>query len=211
MDMQDKPAEPDPPPMVIPIDRTQALVRGLWRLACAAVLVGPMWLVDVDGRLLWQTQRATALALVVLYALLAIGGLSLLVYAIRWMVLAAWPRPLCIAISPASVAFCAGPWGKATYPWAQIRVGLDAELDDAPLEALLNHDLLPFMRHPDCDEDLALRIQRLAGLRTEQLSTLLMPYFKRSLSRSLLPFTVHGTDSARAARWPPPETLLGPG
>ena len=181
-----QPIAPDPPPSIrIAIDRTRAMVRGLWRGVCGALLVGPVFVMDLDWRLLWQTQRATFLASALLTTLLAVAGVVLLVYGVRWIMLAAWPGRVGVEISPLHISMRAGPFGKETYAWSEIRVAYDEDMDPSLWDVLLDDETLPCVRHPICEEDLVVRIQRLAALRTADLAALLKPYFKRGLAESL--------------------------
>ena len=180
-----QPIASQPPPSIrIAIDRTRAVVRGLWRVAVAVFLVGPVLVMDLDWKLLWQTQRATFLASVLLTALPAAAGLVLLVYGVRWIMLAAWPGRVGVEVSPMHISMCAGPFGKEIYSWSEIRVAYEADVDRALWDVLLDDETLPCVRHPACEEDLVVRIQRLSVLRTEELAAMLKPYFKRGLAES---------------------------
>lgn len=180
-----QPIAPDRPPSIcIAVDRTRAMVRGLWRVAFAALLFGPVLVMDLDWKLLWQTQRATFLASALLTALLAAAGLVLLVYGVRWIMLAAWPGRVGVDVSPLHISMRAGPFGQETYAWSEIRVAYDEDVDQALWNVLLDDETLPCVRHPACQEDLTVRIQRLAALDAAELAALLKPYFKRGLAES---------------------------
>ena len=180
----------DPPPSIrIAIDRTRAMVRGLWRLACGALLIGPVLIMDLDWELLWQAQRATFFASALLTALLTAAGLVVLVYGIRWIMLAAWPGRVGIDVSPLHISICAGPFGRESYVWSEIRVAYDEDVDQSLWDVLLDDETLPGVRHPACEEDLIVRIQRLAALRMEELTAVLKPYFKRGLMSATAPRT----------------------
>lgn len=173
-----------PPTLCIAVDRTRALVRGLWRVACGALLVGPVLLMDLDWKLLWQTQRATFLATSLLTTLVAAAGLILLVYGTRWIMLAAWPGRIGIDISPLHISMRAGPFGTEAYSWSEIRIAYDEDVDRAVWDVLLDDETLPHVWHPGCQEDLIARIERLTALRTEELAATLKPYLKRGLAAS---------------------------
>jgi len=176
--------ENHPLPLRLAVDRTRAMVRGLWRCVCGALLIGLILAIDLDWRLLWQAQKASFLAFGLLTALVAVAGLGLLTYGARWLLLAAWPSRMGVEVSPMQLTMRAGPFGTETYAWREIRVAYDEEVDHALWDVLLDDETLPRVRHPSCHEDLVVRIQRLSALQTAELAALLKPYLKRGLAAS---------------------------
>ncbi|MCG8406830.1 MAG: hypothetical protein MI923_16660 [Phycisphaerales bacterium] len=171
-----------PKPIQLPVDRTRSMTRGLWRLAASVLVTGSLWQANPDWGLLWQTHRATFLALATLYLIMIATSLLLLAAATRWLLLACWMAELGVEISPESVRMKLGPFGRKTYDWSGIQMKIEADFDWELIDHMLGDTVVPSMRHPDCGEDLLLRIQRFAGLETEELMALLRPYVKRALS-----------------------------
>lgn len=172
------------PSLRIAVDRTRAMVRGLWRCVCGALLIGMILAMDMDWRLLWQAQRATFLAYGLLIVLVGVVGLALLVCGARWLLLAAWPSHVGVEVSPLHLTLRAGPFGTETYAWPEIRIAYDEEVDPALWDVLLDDEALPGVRHPSCPEDLIVRIQRLSALQAAELAAMLKLYFKRGLAAS---------------------------
>lgn len=171
------------PRVSIKIDRGRAIVRGLCRLGGAVIIGGLLLVSQPDWGLLWQTQRATCVALGAVFMLLAATGAVLALSAVKWLLLSGWPGRLGIKISPDRVQLSLGPFGERTYDWARIRLRVDPDIDPAILDTLADDAFATHMRHPDCNEDLASRIQRFGGLEAEALNALLRPYLTRALIR----------------------------
>ena len=167
-----------PDPVRIPIDRACAVVRGVWRIACAAAIFGLLVVWQFDWPLLWRTQAATCLALATLQSILAIAGLVLFFTSVRWFLLACWPASMGMEIAVQGITLNAGPFGRAVYDWERIRIGFDQEVDWEIIDQMPDDAFMPYLRHPDCNEDIALRIQRLGGLEAEQMTAMLRPFLK---------------------------------
>ncbi len=175
-----------PDPIELSVDRIRAAVRGLWRSACAGLLIVLLWkwYSTSDWSLMWQSQRAIFIGLGIVYLTLVVLGLILLVPAIRWLVLVAWPARVGIEITPERITMRLGPFGEGVYDWLRIRMTLEPEVDPEVLEHMPDDAFVPRMYHPDCEEDMARRIQVFSGLTVEQVTTLLRPYLRRFLDPS---------------------------
>ncbi|MFQ5430775.1 MAG: hypothetical protein ACE5E1_10740 [Phycisphaerae bacterium] len=167
-----------PEPIRLPVDRTQALVRALWRLIVSVCLVGAALLPGLDWDLLWKTNRATALALAGLYLVLGVATVLLVVPAARWLALACWPAGLHIDISPDHIVLELGPFGRQAFDWSRIEMGVPESISEDLLDDMPDDSFLPFIRHPEIEEDLSRRIQRFVHIETERLTGLLRPYLE---------------------------------
>ncbi|MFQ5412200.1 MAG: hypothetical protein ACE5EC_07870 [Phycisphaerae bacterium] len=169
-----------PDPIELSVDRIRAAVRGLWRSACAGLLIALLWnwTAISDWGLLWQSQRASFIGLGVVYLVLAMSGLILLVPALRWLLLAAWPTRVGIEITPERITMRLGPFGGGVYDWSRIRMTLEPEVDPDVLEMLPDDAFVPRMFHPECEEDMARRIQVFSGLEAERVTALLRPLLR---------------------------------
>src|SRR6266404_3474317 len=117
------------PAITFPIERSHALMRGIWRLLCAAIVGGAGFVIWPDWRLLWLTQKASFLALLVIVVCVAIAAIALAIASIRWLLLACWPGPLDIQMTPQTISMRLGPFGSYGFNWSQLRLELDESVD----------------------------------------------------------------------------------
>lgn len=169
-----------PAPVRLQVDRARAMVRGLWRLGVSILIIFLLviWQRNLNWELLWHAHRATFLALSVFFLGLAAIAAVLLIICIRWLLLACWTAELGIEISSQTVSLKLGPFGRRTYDWSDIEMGIEQDFDVELLDRIPDDAIVTFMRHPDSNEDLLLRVQRFAGLETERLTSLMRPYLK---------------------------------
>ncbi len=180
-------AHNSPEPVWLRVDRTRALVRAAWRLILAGGIIGAGYLTGPEGMeawgWLWRSERAMFVAVATLEAAAAAAALGLLVGAVRWAILACWPKSLRLEIGPQEIALHVGPFGSGRYPWPEIRVEISPDVDPQFIERMPDDALAVSLRHPACHEDLAKRIERLAGVESERLTRLLRPHLEAAIRR----------------------------
>ncbi len=179
MDMTDDRTSPEPPlpePITLRVDRSKALVRGLWRLGIAGCCFWLLYVWDVRWEILWNTQTATFFGLGMLYLGLAAIALALLFPGLKWLLLMGWPGRLAIEITTRHVRFNLGPYGRADLDMERVSVTPDREIDSDMLELMPDDAFMTCMRHPAFDGDLGERIQVFSGIESERLNGLLRPY-----------------------------------
>ena len=176
--MADQPgADPSSPePFTLRVDRSMALVRGLWRLGVAGGCFWLLYVWDVRWGILWNTETATFIGLGTVYLGLAAVALSLLFPGLKWLLLVCWPGRLMIEINTRHVRFNLGPYGRAELDMERMSITPDREIDPDMLDLMPDDSFLTCMKHPALDGDLAGRIQVFSGLESERLNTLLRPY-----------------------------------
>jgi len=172
------------PVIDLPVDRTRALVRGLWRLLCAVLAAGLAFLIHVDWRLLWLAQPASFVGLGVIWLTLVCTGLALGTSAVRWLLLAVWPAELGARITPHDVRLRLGPFGSSVHRWQDIAIQIEDGLDPGLLDGLPDDAFVPVLRSSVTNEDLAATILLYSPLGAEQLTRRLRPYVSAFLSRA---------------------------
>ncbi len=171
------------PHFELPVDRGKAFVRGLWRLAGAVIAAGTLSLVRPDWRLLALTERASFLAIGFGWLVLAALTLTLLIVALLWMLLGAWPRPLRISIAPDGIRLWLGPFGSMARDWSAIRTEFDGLADEDQFDLMPDDSIAYRLVDRSTGRDLAATIQRFGGLDHEKLTRLLRPYLRTALGR----------------------------
>lgn len=166
------------PEFFLKADRSRALVRALWRLLCTVVTGGFVWQIRPDWRLLWQTQPASCLALALLALCLASVMLMLLVSAGRWLLLAVWPGPLGVRVTPRGLEMELGPLGRRAHEWSEIVVDVEEEFDPALIDALPDDSLALRIRRRGAKEDLARLIQLATNVSDEELTRRFRPLLR---------------------------------
>jgi len=166
-----------------PVDRARAAVRATWRVGVSLPLLLVAYRTARDARwdLMWLQDRAAWLGYAVLLAVLFIAVLPLLVSAIRWLLLVAWPSPMQVQVTPARISLALGPLGRRDYDWPHIRVRLADDLDPALLDDLPPEHVAVTLRHPQTPEEIGAMIVRFTSLDTDRLWIALRPYVKRAL------------------------------
>jgi len=159
-------------------DRSRAVVRALWRLLCAVGFGGLLAQIRPDWRLLWLTQPATCLALGVLALCLAAVTLILVIVAIRWLMLAVWPGPLGVQVTPRRVEMNLGPLGRLGFDWSDIVIDVEQEFDAEILDELPDDSFVPRIRRRGSKEDLARLIQLATNVSDEELTRRFRPYLR---------------------------------
>jgi hypothetical protein len=159
-------------------DRSRALVRALWRLLCAVIVGGLALQIRPDWRLLWQTQPASCLALAVLILGLALVALPLVIAAGRWLLLAVWPGPLGIHATNHELKLDLGPLGRRSYPWSDIVVEVEQEIDTDLIEDLPDDSITLRIRPRGTKENLARPIQLAANVSDEEFTRRFRPFLR---------------------------------
>jgi hypothetical protein len=114
---------------------------------------------------------------------IAVGAMVTAVLAIRWALLAVWPRRLGIDATAEQLAMRLGPFGTRVHRAAELDVRYLFEMDedeDDRFERLLPEEeqmrrLLPQIRHADARESLDRVILRFAALSEDEAARLLGP------------------------------------
>ena len=177
----------DLPEYVLSVDRSRALVRGFYRAFAAVFLGGAVricvaaWIGTSPMRweLLWENERAFFVALVSILACLGLAVAVCGILSARWFALAAWPARLHVSITSESVRLQLGPFGSNAYSWHGMSLRTLEDIDPEILASIPDELLTLEMRHTECQEDLAVVIQRFAGVDAEDLNRLLRPYLMR--------------------------------
>lgn len=169
------------PSFDLPVERSAALVRGVWRLIPVSLCVGILLNVRSDWRLLWLTDKASFLAVGFLFLFLLAVTAALLWSAGKWLVLAFWRRELGIRVTPESISFALGPFGDHRYAWREVRVAIDSSMDPEMLEMMPDDAFVPRLLHRSADGDLSSLMQRFSRTPPETLTRLLRPYVRRAL------------------------------
>lgn len=169
----------DLPSFDLPVERADALMRGVWRLIPFALGMGLIVNIRPDWRLLWLTDRASYLAIGFLFLSLIVITLALLWSSGRWLVLALWRRQIGIRVTPEAITMQLGPFGDHRYDWREIRVIIDESIDPDMLELMPDESFVPRLVHPAADGDLSAIIQRFSRTPPERLTKLLRPYVRR--------------------------------
>jgi hypothetical protein len=180
---ENDPRDPDAPATDLrwPVDRSGAAVRAAWRLLAAAPLVGLLFLLTPDWRLLWVDDRATFLAYAVIWLALAVTSLAACLSTIRWALLACWSGRPGVRLTHGGITMRLGPFGSRHYDWKDIRVqypdGFDVELADQ-----IPGDIVwPRMRHGPTGTDVAAELMRFVALDADALLHSLRPFISRTI------------------------------
>ncbi|HKQ46940.1 MAG TPA: hypothetical protein VJZ71_02595 [Phycisphaerae bacterium] len=166
---------PSFPTFFLKVDRSRALVRALWRLLCAVVVGGLLFQIRPDWALLWKTQPASCLALGLLTVCLAVVAFTLLVAAVRWLLLAVWPGPLGVNATAHGLELDLGPLGRRAYAWEEIVVDVEQEIEPGLIDELPDDSLAVRIRRRGTKENLARLIQLAANLSDEELTRRFRP------------------------------------
>ena len=172
------------PVIELPIERGQALVRGLWRLLCAVLVGGIVFVVRIDWKLMWLTEKASFLALGVVMVCVALAAIGLAVSSVRWLLLAAWPGKLGIEVRPDRILLRLGPFGARTYDWSHLQIELDEAFDQDMIDLMPDDAFVPAIRHVAGGEDVVRIVMRFASVSHEELTRRLRPYVRQRLDQS---------------------------
>lgn len=164
-----------PPPITLEVDRTRALVRGLWRVVLGVLVLVGVTLADIRWSLLWRTDKATFMAYGTLCLAAAAAGLAMLLPGLKWLVLCFSSKPLSIVLDDRGLSMNLGPFGRFAFDASRLSIGLDREIDPELLEHMPDDAFMPTIRHPSSPKDLAIVIQVFTGLASEKLTALLRP------------------------------------
>jgi hypothetical protein len=165
-----------PPAIRLPVERGHALIRGLWRLLCAVLLGGFVFIAWPNWQLLWLTQKAICLAMAMILLCAAAIALALALVAFRWLLLACWNGPLGIEITPQTITMRLGPFGSRHVDWTRLRIELDADIDRDLFDLMPDDAFVPKIRNLDSGEDLAGSILKFARVSHEEFTRALRPY-----------------------------------
>src|ERR1051325_10740515 len=99
--------------IVLPVDRSRALMRALWRLVSGGLLLGGAWLVfgARDWALAWRTDPASFLSLGCVLLGLLVSGLLLCIVAMAWIALAASGSSVGGIVTCSGITLRLGPFG----------------------------------------------------------------------------------------------------
>lgn len=165
-----------PVPVVFSVDRSKAVVRGLWRVAVASGLAWLLIVWDVRWEILWRTQTATFIGLGTVYLSVGSVALGLAYIGLRWLALAGWPTELTIEIRADGIEFRLGPFGRSRYAMKDLSIRPDREIDADILEVMPDDAFVTSIRSRGDGRELSDVIQDFAGIETERLNAVLRPY-----------------------------------
>lgn len=169
----------DLPAIRFPIERSHALMRAVWRLLSVVIVGGALFVVRPDWRLLWLTEKASFLALAVIMLCGAAAAIGLSLVAIRWLLLACWPSPLGIEITPERVSMWLGPFGTREHAWSGLRLELGEDIDWDMMDLMPDDAFVPRLRVVASGADLIDVILKFARVSHEELTRALRPYLVR--------------------------------
>lgn len=159
------------------VDRGAAVVRASWRLLGASAAGVVMWIVRGGQRwsILWAHETASALAWLVLLAVVGLPAILLILAALRWLLLALWPAESHISLSPTHIRFRLGPFGRRDYSTHELSITLESLTDDAEVEDSAGPCGLVSILDRRTRSNIGATIQRFAGIDAETLSRLAAP------------------------------------
>jgi hypothetical protein len=162
-------------PIILPVDRARAAMRGLWRLALMLITAAPTFImtVNLDWKLLRLSDPASFYGLGVLWLGLAATALGLFVSAARWLLLSVWHQPLLIRISPREIAWNLGPFGQRVIPVQSLEVRLFPEVEPELLESIPDDALTITMRHRSTGENIGAKLEMFVRINAAQVWRLL--------------------------------------
>lgn len=172
------------PTFELPVERSAALMRAVWRLLIVTIIAIVLLSIRPDWRLLWLTDRASLVGLGVIWTGMLLTTAMLAYSAGRWITLAVWRRPVGIRVSPEAIELRLGPFGERRYAWKDIRVSLPESVDAELISSMPDDAFVPQLRHPAQEEDLAILMLRFSRTRPEALTRLLRPYMALGMQRS---------------------------
>ena|ERR1043166_2432853 len=164
------------PRIHLPVDRWQAMMRGMWRTLALALAVGLCLAIRPNWSLLWRTEKASFLALLTILILFGAVAISLAVSAGRWLLGAPWWKPMGIEISPQGVQLCLGPAGTHTYSWDDLRFVLDEAVDWDMLELMPDDAFVPRIIHRPTHTEIGAMIVQYSGITHEAFTRHIRPY-----------------------------------
>ncbi|MBE7506318.1 MAG: hypothetical protein HS101_08550 [Planctomycetia bacterium] len=167
----------DPVSFDIPVERSAAMMRALWRLMVVAVMVGLMSIVRPDWRLLRLTDSASFFAMVVVMVLLGALSAWLFYTAMRWLILACWPKHVGMRVGPDAIELHLGPFGEWRYLWTDIAADYGNAMEPEVLAAMPDNALTPRLMHRK-DGDLFTVILRFSRIDTEDLANAMTPFVR---------------------------------
>ena len=169
------PMHDNPVSFDIPVERSAAMMRALWRLMVVAAMVGLMSIIRPDWRLLRLTDSASFFAMVVVMLLLGTLSAWLFYTAMRWLILACWPSHVGMRVGSDAIELHLGPFGDRRYPWTDITADYGEAMDPEVLAAMPDHALTPRLMHR-VDGDLFTVILRFSRIDAEDLAKALTPF-----------------------------------
>ncbi len=172
----DAPLETTAAPAIrLEVDRTRALVRGLWRVVIGSLVLVGVVMADVRWSLLWRTDKATFMAYGTLCLAAAAAGLALLLPGLKWIALCLSSKPLAIVLDDRGLSMNLGPFGRYEFDANRLSIEVDREIDPELLEHMPDDAFMPTIRHPSSPKDLVIIIQVFTGLASEKLTAILRP------------------------------------
>lgn len=166
------------------VDRLHAIVRAIWRLLPAGLLIGAARLVKLqlgDLQLFWQQQPLACLALLILLAILGLVGLALTIGGLRWLLMAAWPQRIGLSVDDKSIDAAFGPFGRRSYPWNELECAIAEGFDADMLSQVGDDDYMPILRDARENRDVYPWLQSHCGAAPETLNRLLRPFLESRL------------------------------
>ena len=169
----------DLPEIVLPVDRWQAMMRGMWRLLAGGIGAGGCFLLArLNWTLLWQTQTASFVALLTILLLLVSITLPVVIAAFRWLLVAAWSKPMEIRIGPDGIEMKLGPLGNSSFPWSELSIILDEAVDWEMLDLMPDDAFVPRVLHRKSGLDVGTRLVTFAGINYENYTRIMRPYLR---------------------------------
>ncbi len=166
----------------IQVDRVRAAMRAAWLAALGGplLLAGILAARGIRWSIMWYHDRATLLATAGLAVLAALAGLWLAVRALRWGLLAAWPRPVGVEIGADRMTLRLGPFGTHGLSLAALSVRTRAPEDDSYV-AEDEEPAAPHVLHPAVGGDVLETLSRFTGRSPARLWGELSPRLGESM------------------------------
>lgn len=166
------------PTLHFPLERSQALMRGVTRILCAAILTGAAYIIRPDWGLLWNTQKASFMAFAVVLLVIGIAALALGIAGARWLLTSIWLGPLEIKIGPEGIHMRLGPGGVHHHAWSDLRLELDETVDWEFLDMMPDDAFVPRLHQRSTGKDIGAMILSYARISHEAFTQCLRPYLK---------------------------------
>lgn len=162
-------------PVNIPVERSAAMMRAIWRLVLVIFGMGILSIVQPNWQLLRLTDSASFWALILLLLIVGAATLIILASALRWLLLAVWPKPVGITVNADAIHMRLGPFGVRRFEWADITADFGDAIAPELTEAAPGYAPAPKLVHRDQD-DLFVLILRFSRIDAESLARTLVPF-----------------------------------
>jgi hypothetical protein len=167
------------PQIHLPVDRWQALMRGMWRALAMALAAGGCFAIWPNWTLLWRTEKASFVALLTVLVFSGVIAIGLAVSAGRWLLVAAWWGPMGIEMGPRGIQLRLGPAGNHSYSWDELRFVLDEAVDWEMLDMMPDDAFVPRIIVRATGIEIGAMIVRYSGITHEESTRHIRPYLRR--------------------------------